>query len=225
MSLLAMNYFEVLVMGGGSIGYLQWLICVATLAIIIEYFITIRRANVIPDPVRLQIQEMFDSKQYREVIELTANEPSFLSYVLHAALSEAAHGYPAMERAMEEAAEERTTKLLRRVEWLNLIGNIQPMLGLLGTVWGMILAFFEIVEIGGMPEPGRLAGAIGIALVTTLLGLSCAIPALGVYAYMRTRIDALSSEGVVIVQDLLANFKPGKKASPSAAAAAAPASA
>jgi len=81
------------------------------------------------------------------------------------------------------------------------------MLGLLGTVWGMINAFFNIVAAGGgTPAPGQLAGSIGIALVTTLLGLAIAIPALAVYSIMRSRIDALTSEAMVASQQLLANF-------------------
>jgi len=206
---VTINYFEVLVWpGGGVIGMILWAMSILTLAIIVQYFIAIRRENVMPEMVLAQIQEMFEAKDYREAIEMTSTEPSYLSYVIHAALAEAAHGYPAMERAMEEASEERTTKLLRQIEWLNLIGNISPMLGLLGTVWGMINAFFELVAAGGSPEPEKLAGSIGIALVTTLLGLSIAIPALAVYSLMRNRIDALSSETMVASQELVSTFRP-----------------
>ncbi|HOF17935.1 MAG TPA: MotA/TolQ/ExbB proton channel family protein, partial [Phycisphaerae bacterium] len=155
--MLAVNYFEVIVLGGGTIGYILWALSIVTLAFIVQYFVTIRRTNILPTPMREQISALFETKSYREAIELTANEPSFLSYVVHAALAEAPHGYPAMERAMEEAAEERTTKLLRKIEWLNLFGNVSPMLGLMGTVWGMIMAFFQIVEKGGTPEPKELA--------------------------------------------------------------------
>ena len=204
------NYFQILFLGGGTIGFILWGISIATLALIITYIIQIRRTNILPPTVQLEIEDLFEQKQYREAIDLTQDEPSFLSYVVHAALADAAHGYPAMERAMEEAAEERTTKMLRNIEWLNLIGNIGPMLGLMGTVWGMIGAFFSIVEKGNV-SPGDLAGDIGIALVTTLLGLAVAIPALSVYAWMRNRIDGLSSEAMMVGQQLIANFRPGGK--------------
>ena len=202
------KYFEVLMVECGVIGWILWAMSIVTLAIIVQYFITIRRDNILPPAILEQIREMFDEKQYGEVIEMTAGEPSFLSYVVHAGLSDASHGYPAMERAMEEASEERTTKLLRQIEWLNLIGNISPMLGLLGTVWGMILAFQEIKAAGGAPDASALGGAISIALVTTLLGLSIAIPALAVYAVMRNRVDAVSSESMVAAQDLISTFRP-----------------
>jgi len=209
---VGMDYFKILVWpGGGYIGMILWALSIVTLAVIIQYFISIRRANIIPELVQQQVQGLFDNKQYREAIEVTATEPSMLSFVVHAGLAEAARGYTSMERAMEEAAEEKTTILLRKIEWLNLIGNISPMLGLLGTVWGMINAFMKIVEKGGMPSPADLAGSIGIALVTTLLGLAVAIPSLSVYAMMRNRIDALSNEAMVSAEELVAVFRPGAK--------------
>lgn len=208
-----MNYFQILVWpGGGTIGMLLWMLSILTVAIMVQYFITIRRANIIPELIHDQIREFFEGRQYREVIDLTDEESSFLSNIIHAGLTEAIHGYPAMERAMEEAAEERTTKMLRHIEWLNLIGNISPMMGLLGTVWGMMKAFFAIVEAGGMPQVDKFAGAIGIALVTTFLGLMIAIPALAVYSIMRNRIDTLSSEAMVACQELISGFHPGAQA-------------
>ena len=207
----AQSMIVVLFVRCGAIGWLLWGLSVVAVALIVQCLIAIRRVNILPDVLRERIQEMFGSRQYREVIDLTEGEPSFLSRVIHAALSEAAHGYPAMERAMEEAAEEHTTRLLRSIEWLNLLGNIGPMLGLLGTVWGMIRAFFTMVEKGGAANAADLAGDIGIALVTTLLGLSVAIPSLTVFSIMRNKIDALTSETMVAGQELVSNFRPAGK--------------
>ncbi len=194
----------------GAIGWLLWFLSFVTVALIVQYLITIRRGNILPNIMREQIQGMFENRQYREVIDLTETEPSFLSYVINGALTEAAHGYPAMERAMEDAAEERTTKLLRSIEWLNLLGNIGPMLGLLGTVWGMIRAFFTMVQTGDT-NPAKLADSIGIALVTTLLGLGVAIPSLTIFSIMRNKIDSLTSEAMVVCQELVSSFRPSAK--------------
>jgi len=208
-----MDYFKMLVWpGGGSIGILLWVLSVVLVALCIQFFITIREGNILPDLVKQQIQGLFDNKQYREAIEVTATEPSMLSYVVHAALSEAAHGYASMERAMEESAEEKSTGMLRKIEWLNLLGNMAPMLGLLGTVWGMILMFMEIVAAKGIPSPDKLAYAIGIALVTTLLGLMVAIPALGAFSILRNRIDSLSNQVIMQAQELISTFRPAPKA-------------
>jgi len=206
------SYFDVLVFGGGGIGWILWALNILTWGLSIMYFINIRRTVLLPPTTTVQLQEMFEARQYREVLELTEEDPSFLGKVVHAALAEASYGYSSMERAMEEAAEEQTTNHLRSIEWLNLIGNIGPMLGLMGTVWGMIGAFFSIVE-QGQAKPEEMAGDIGVALVTTLLGLVVAVPALSVYAVMRNRIDGLSSEGMLLAQGMISQLRPSKKSS------------
>lgn len=206
------SWFDIFVLGGGGVGYMIILLSVGMVAMGVQFFIQIRRTTFNPPEVRQQIQAMFEAKQYREAIEASGKDPSLLGGLVHAAMSEAAKGYGAMERAMEETSEARVTKYLRNIEWLNLLGNIAPMMGLLGTVFGMILAFFQIVEKGGMPNPADLADAIGIALVTTLQGLCVAIPSMALYGFMRNRVDSLSAETMLSAEELIAAFRPGAKA-------------
>jgi len=202
------RYFDILFVKCGPIGWALWALSVVTVAIIVKHFISIRRAKLIPAALAEQVKALLARRDHGQVMELVGRDESMFAKMLHAALSRSSRGYGAMERAMEEAGEHEATCLLRRVEWLNLIGNVGPMGGLLGTVWGMILAFFTIVQTGGIPHPGELAGAIGTALVTTLEGLMIAIPALAVYAVMRNRIDLLSGEAMVLCQDLISSAQP-----------------
>jgi biopolymer transport protein ExbB len=207
-----MDYFQILIWpGGGGIGALLWVMSFVCLAVIVQNFMAVRRVNVVPGGVDMQIRGFLEAKQYREAIEMTTQGRDYLSFIMHAALIEAPHGFGAMERAMGEAAEERTAKMLRYTEWLNLMGNLGPMVGLLGTVWGLIKTFFAIVAAGGIPDPGKLAGAIGIKLVCTLLGLVIAIMALGVYGLMRNRIDTMTAEAQAVGRDMLAILRRAKK--------------
>lgn len=207
------SYFEILFWpGGGVIGLFLWLLSVVMVALVVQVFLSIRRSTIAPDLVKAQLREMFEKRQFREAIELTSSDPSFLSSIVNAAMGEASRGYTAMQRALEDATDERTTRLLRSVEYLNLLGNIAPMIGLLGTVWGMILAFFTIVAMGGIPNPGMLAEALGIKLVCTFVGLFVAIPCLTVYGLIRNRIDILCRESFVTAQEMVATFRPAKKA-------------
>ena len=152
-------------------------------------------------------------------MELTTTQPDMMSQMVHAALLEAPYGYAAMDKAMQETAENHTAKLLRYTEWLNLLGNIGPMVGLVGTVWGLILTFFAIVAAGGIPDPGKLAGAIGVKLVCTLLGLCIAIPALVVYGSMRNHLDGLVAEAQIAGKEMIASFRRTKKAETASAQA------
>lgn len=217
------TYFQILFWpGGGIIGIFLWLLSVVMVGMVIMAFLTVRRSNIMPPLIKQQIQTLFENKQYREAIEMTAVQGDTLSYMMHSALAEAPRGYASMEKALQEAAEDRTGRLLRTIEYLNLMGNVGPMIGLLGTVWGMILAFFTIVAQGGVPDPGKLAEALGIKLVCTLVGLLVAIPSLTVYGILRNRVDSLSADTINTGMELLGAFKPGAKpAAPAATTAAA----
>ena len=113
-----------------------------------------------------------------------------------------------MQRAVADAVEQSAARMMRKIEYLNVIGNVSPMIGLFGTVYGMIGLFASISDAGGIPEPAIIADNISIALVTTFWGLLVAIPALSVFAFFRNRIDELAMACAVTADKLLASFEP-----------------
>lgn len=100
--------------------------------------------------------------------------------------------------AAEQTAEECAARRFRSIESLNVLAQISPMIGLFGTVYGMIVAFQTVSASGGQADPALLAGGIGTALVTTFWGLIVAIPALLAYAMVRNWIDALMAEALEV---------------------------
>ncbi len=166
-----------------------------------------RNAMVPPDMV-VTMSNLLDGGKYKEAIEAAGGEGSHFSRLMHAALEEAKHGYGAMMRRLEQSGEELTTHRLRSIEHLNVLGQVSPMIGLFGTVYGMILAFQGIVLAGGNADPVLLAGGIGTALTTTFWGLVVAIPALAGYAVIRNRVDELSMEAMTEAEGLLGRFRP-----------------
>src|SRR5690606_6952330 len=124
------------------------------------------------------VSPMVAKGRFDDAAAIAKQDPSDLSAILIAALGEAKLGASAALRAAEQSAEELLLRRLRRIEPLNIVGNVAPMIGLFGTVYGMIVAFREIVRAGGTPDPVSLAAGIGTALVTTFWGLIVAIPAL-----------------------------------------------
>ena len=185
---------------------------IAGIALIVEHGLTIRRKVMLPELTIAQIKTMFDERRFREALEFCQNDPSYVAAVIHAGLIEAANGYGAMEKAMGDAAEERSARLFRKIEYLNLIGNICPMLGLFGTVYGMMICFHTIANKGGTASPTDLALGIMLALFSTFLGLVAAMPALTGYAIYKNRIDQLGIEATIVASELLANFKPSRAA-------------
>lgn len=196
--------------GGIIVWFVQFPMSIVMVALAVHYVIGIRRSTLLPEEVHQQIQGLLEQRQYREALEFTATEPSMLSGAMHAALSAAGGGFAAMQRSLDDSVDERVGKLLRKIEIMNIIGNIAPMIGLFGTIYGMILAFNQLVLAGGSPDPAKLAGAISTALVTTFWGLLTAIPALSVFAFFRNRIDGLAAECAVVAEDLLGMIQPSK---------------
>lgn len=193
---------------GLAIIWLLLLMSALSIGYIIKLFMNYRRDAINPQQTQQQLEQMFREKRYRDAIEFSKADTSYLATLTSSALNEASNGFVAMERAVEETADAQTTRMLRPVEYLNVVGNISPMLGLFGTVYGMIVAFQKLVEAGGKPNPADLAAGISTALVTTFWGLVVAMPALAAYALIRNKIDALSSDGVLIVEALIRPFKP-----------------
>ena len=134
-------------------------------------------------------------------------KPSFLAFVLQAGVSEIEAGWTSVEKAMEDAVGEQSARLFRKVEYLSVIGNIAPMIGLLGTVTGMIFAFQQVAETQGAARASDLAEGIYQALVTTVGGLLVAIPCLAAFAVFRNRVDQLVSESAYVAQHVFAPLK------------------
>ncbi|RCS52782.1 MotA/TolQ/ExbB proton channel family protein [Bremerella cremea] len=193
---------------GGTVGVLIGLLSMVAIGFIVEHFLTIRKSVLMPEGVAYELEEMIAQGRVDEALELCKNPEyaSLLTYVVEAGLERfrgAEFGFAEYKAAVEEAGEDQTARLYRKTEVLGMIGSIAPMLGLTGTVLGMIRAFNTIAATGGTPKPDDLAGAIGQALVTTLLGLVVAIPAMVAYSYFGNRIDSLVAEVGKRVEQIL----------------------
>lgn len=230
-STTTMNWFQAFIWSNESpmLGNLIVVLLLLMSAVVMGFSLMLifkyRQNQVIPEETRDEIEQLLAEKKYREAIEFAEEEESFLGKVASAALSEAANGYSAMERAVEEAGDAEAVKMLRPIEYLNVLGNISPMIGLFGTVFGMIVAFQKLVEGGGNADPVALAGGISTALVTTFWGLVVAIPALTAYSLIRNKVDAHCAEGLLLVEELITPFKPsGKKKKSSSSSSSTPSS-
>ncbi len=207
-AIVEIKYFDFFVVKGGPIAFGLIGLSIVTIALAIEHAASIRRATMVPPHAAEMTKSLIEKKKYLEAIQFTADEPSMIGYVLNAGLVEASNGYVAMERALEEAIEERSAQLFRKIEYVHIIGNVSPMIGLLGTVTGMIFLFAEIHAADAFPGARIVADRIAVALITTFWGLAVAIPALSIFAIFRNRIDVLTAECALSAEHILAIFKP-----------------
>jgi biopolymer transport protein ExbB len=200
-----------IVFSGGPIGIAIMLVLIGlsitALALAVEHWLTIRADVLMPPGLADQIQQRLAKGDLAGARQVCSNQPSFLGFVVGSALAEAEGGWSAVEKALEDSAAEQAARLYRKIEYLSVIGNIAPMVGLLGTVVGMILAFQEVASTQGAPRAAQLASGIYQALVTTVAGLVIAIPALGVFAIYRNRVDQLVAETAYAAQHALLPVK------------------
>jgi biopolymer transport protein ExbB len=187
------------------------------LTLILQGFMRNRASVFMPESSTNTIRELIQQRKFKELIEFTETDTSFVSRALNPALKRAPSFTP-MKEAMETAIGEQTAEQFRAIEYLNIIGNLGPLLGLLGTVLGMIEAFQQMQGAGGA-DPGKLGAGIATALSHTFMGLFLAVPCLACFGILRTLVDRLTVRGALVSEELLLMMKPQERAVPASAPA------
>ena len=176
-------------------------------ALLVMNFLSLRRSTIVPNDLVEGFESHLNEKRYQEAYDLAKNDDSFLGHVLSAGLAKLSTGYPQAIEAMQEVGEEETMKLEHRLGYIGLIGTISPMFGLLGTVDGMVQSFQVIANSNTQPKPSELAQGISMALVTTLIGLWLAIPALIAFGIMKNWMQQLVLEVGIVSEGLMSRFQ------------------
>lgn len=181
-------------------------------ALIVMNLLAVRKDSICPPLLVEGFEAHLDQKQYQEAYELAKTDESFLGNVLSNGLARLSTSYQHAVNAMQEVGAEESMKLEHRLSYLALIGTLSPMIGLFGTVHGMINSFYVIARGGGTPDPNKLAEGISTALLTTLIGLAIAIPALAAYNLLRNRVQRMVLDVGITSENLMGRFeKVGKK--------------
>ncbi|MCP4996755.1 MAG: MotA/TolQ/ExbB proton channel family protein, partial [Gammaproteobacteria bacterium] len=163
---------------------------VAAMAIIIERLLILRKRRVVPENLVAQVWQMHRKGQLTNAHVNTIRDSSPLGRILAAGLVNRRHSRVIMKESIEDVGRQVVQELERHLNTLGTIAAITPLLGLLGTVIGMIKVFAAITT-AGVGDPAVLAGGISEALITTAAGLSVAIPSLMFYRYFTGRVDGL----------------------------------
>jgi biopolymer transport protein ExbB len=163
-------------------------------ALLVMCFLQFRKQVLIPPALSQAFEQHLEQKQFQEAYELAKNDDSYLGHVLAAGMGKLQAGYPAAVEAMQAAEGEQAMKLEHKISYVSLVGALAPMFGLLGTVDGMVAAFMLIAAQDTAPKPNELAVGISQALVTTLIGLWLAIPAIACYGLLKNWLQRFNME-------------------------------
>ncbi len=175
-------------------------------ALIMMNLLQVRRDVLLPAEFVEEFEQKLNAKDFQNAYEMARSDDSFVARVLAAGMSRLSRGYAEAMEGMQEAGEDENMVLEHRLSYLAMIGTIAPMLGLMGTVQGMIDSFNKIAQSSVSPKPSELAGGISTALFTTLLGLGIAIPAMIFYGMFKNRIQRLVLEIGMVSEGLMSRF-------------------
>jgi biopolymer transport protein ExbB len=194
------TFFEVL-KDGGIVMFPLAAVSVYMLTLIIDSVRRIQNKVVCPPDIVNHLRSQFSAGDYNAAFQTCRSKACFLTNVVRAGLSMLGQGKEITEKAMEDTMAKEIASMSTRIYYLNLIGVVTPMIGLTGTVLGMMNAF-KTLGTSGIGDPSALAGAIGEVLVATATGLFVAIPGFASYYFFRNRIQAVSSNTEEVINNL-----------------------
>ncbi|MDB5350902.1 MAG: biopolymer transport protein [Planctomycetota bacterium] len=193
----------------GPIGVVILLMSFYLIALVAWMSFEYRRSVAMPEALIAEVGELLAQKKYTEAFQRLNLDTSFLARTLAAGVRKLPSGLPAAQRAMEMANEDETMQREHRTTYLATVGTLGPMIGLVGTVYGMIRSFQVIATSGSSPQAGQLAEGISTALFATLEGIALSVPAIAFYAVFRNRIARMSLEVAMLSESMLEQFAPG----------------
>lgn len=207
---------------GGEVMWFLLLASILVLTFTIEGFIKLRGTKLAPPALAAQLQDLISQGDYQGGWSVCQSNKSFLSRVVSVGLERLGHGKDAVEFALQEASIREGTKTKANTQYLSVIGVVAPMIGLTGTVIGMIKAFQQLGASGVGGDPSGLSAAIGEVLVATAGGLVVAIPAFIFFYILKNlaQVAVLEADSVVyrlfegIPYDQLGGLQVGENFSP-----------
>ena len=201
--------FVDVVFGSGWMGVLLWLALFASggfaAYFIIDGFILVRPTKIMPQGLIDQVKAAMDQGDVMKAIEICDNDPSSMAKILKAGFAHVEEGFDVIDEAISAAGDLEIEHMMQRLNWISVCSALAPMLGLLGTVQGMILTFATIAITG--VEISSLSLTISQALYTTAGGLAVAIPAITFFYALRNNANRLVLRLQVVTSDLIKNLR------------------
>ena len=202
------NFFHVIT-GSGPLGILLWLMLFGALGwaiyLVVDCAITVRAQKIMPQGLIDTVTEAMGEGDVLKALQCCENEPGPMANILTAGFSHVEEGYDIIQESIATSADLETERIMQKLTWLSVVGNIAPMLGLMGTVQGMILAFGSLS--GGAPDVGALANNISQALYTTFAGLFTAVPCVAFYYSFRNNANKIVLRMEAITMELIKDLR------------------
>ena len=183
------------IQASGPIGFCLLLLSIYFTALVIRLFMEFRMTEAVPPPLVEKLDTAIKDRKFQEAYDACRDNDSFLARVVRTGVANLPNGRAEAKEAMHDVTEEIVTGMEARISYLAIIGTLGPMIGLVGTIWGMIMSFQVIATAqGAQAKPAEIAEGISTALFITLEGVSLAVPAIYFHALFRNRIAQMAME-------------------------------
>jgi biopolymer transport protein ExbB len=201
----------------GPIGFCLLLLSIYFTALVIRLFMEFRMSEAVPPALVEKLDAAIKERKFQEAYDACRDNDSFLARVVRTGVANLPNGRAEAKEAMHDVTEEIVTGMEARISYLAIIGTLGPMIGLVGTIWGMIMSFQVIATAqGAQAKPAEIAEGISTALFITLEGVSLAVPAIYFHALFRNRIAKITMETTKVadrtINSLVAAAKQAKTA-------------
>ncbi|HEY7427611.1 MAG TPA: MotA/TolQ/ExbB proton channel family protein [Gemmataceae bacterium] len=219
------NIFMHIVKSLGWFSLIMLIVSIALMSLIVLLVMELRMTAAVPPGFVEDFTDTVNKRRFKEAYEMAKEDGSFLGRVMTTGMGRLQYGIDDARESAFNTVEAIKAGKDQLITYLATIGTLGPMLGLVGTVWGMIMSFMELGR-GGAPNPARLADGISHALSVTLVGIALSVPAIFCHAFFRNRLIRISMDVGNIADDLLTqmyhNSKKPAPPEPTAAPAADP---
>lgn len=205
----ASSQFYQVIFGSGAMGVILWLFLFASGGFAVYFCVD---ASILIQPKRIMPQTLVDTVtqamaegDVMKALQACEKDPGPLANILTAGFSHVEEGFEVIQESITTAADLETEKINQTLTWISVMSNIAPMLGLLGTVQGMIMAFNTIAM--GAPDVSMLALAIGQALWTTAAGLCVAVPAVTMHYVLKNKANTLILKMEALTMEMIKDLR------------------
>jgi len=216
-------FIHIIKSAGIVMGPILLILSIGLVALIVLLSMDLRMTLAIPPGFVDEFTETVNQRRFKEAYEMAKEDGSFVGRVLTTGMARLQYGIEDAREAAFNMVDSIKASKEQLISYLAVIGTLGPLLGLVGTVYGMILSFRDLGKEGDTPSPQKLAGNLAHALVVTMLGIGLSVPAIFAHTFFRNRLIRVSMDTGNIADDLLTQmYHNSKKAAPSASQNSAP---
>jgi biopolymer transport protein ExbB len=207
------NMLQWAIRASGPIGACLLVLSIYFTALVIRLFMEFRVSEAVPPALVEKLETAIRDKKFQDAYDVCKDNDSFLARLVRTGIANLPNGRAEAKEAMETTTEEIVTSMEMKISYLAIIGTLGPMIGLVGTIWGMIMSFQEIATAAGaQPRPEKVAEGISTALFITLEGVSLSVPAIFFFAFFRNRIAQMTMEATRVADRTINSLVAAAKA-------------